>query len=109
MLKWQDQKRCYWLIVCEPNKTIVGSGQLICYPHSAELVNLSVPPPHQNQGIGTAIIGILTAIAQHSQLSRLEISVHLENIRAQKLYERLGFEIDRQLRMPPAFVLQRTL
>ncbi|MEM7118425.1 MAG: N-acetyltransferase [Chloroflexota bacterium] len=109
MLQWQAKGRCCWIIACEQADGIVGSGQLICYPHSSELANLAVVSAYQGQGIGTALIEILTAVAAHAHIPHLEISVHSDNQRAKKLYERLGFELDRQIGMPPAFVLRRKI
>lgn len=103
--------RSYWL-VAEDCSQLVGSGQLIAYPSSAELANLTVVQERQGKGIGTAMISVLTAIAGHIGLDSLEIGVDASNSRALALYQRLGFETDRQLRLPvgqPALVLRKLL
>ncbi len=107
----QHSGRCYWLIA-ESETKIVGSGQLIIYPHGAELANIYVLEDHQNQGIGTAIIHVLTTIARWAELTSLEIGVTVSNNRALALYQRLGFEEDRQLRFAsdePAIILRKEL
>jgi ribosomal protein S18 acetylase RimI-like enzyme len=92
---------------------LVGSGQLILHPHSAELAELSVPPAYRSRGIGTALIKVLIGIARHLDLSSLEIGVMPENTRALSLYQRLGFVADRHLRVAlapePALILVKDL
>jgi ribosomal protein S18 acetylase RimI-like enzyme len=100
LLKWQTQQRCCWLVVQADDGSLVGSGQLICYPHVAELANLSVVPAWRGQGWGSKLIGVLTAVARHWQLPYLEIVVDAENGRALALYQRLDFVEERRLFLP---------
>ena len=100
LLEWQDDGRCYWLVGINKTGQINASGQLVLYPHGAELANLSVIPTRRSEGIGTALIGVLTAVARHLQLPSLEISVAVSNTRALALYQRLGFTEDRRLQLP---------
>ena len=112
MLDWQASDRCCWLIVSDKAGKFVGSGQLVLYPHGNELANLIVVPTRQNEGIGTAMIAVLTAVAHHLDLASLEIGVDVSNGRALALYERLGFTIDRRLNLPnqePAIILYKAL
>ena len=96
LMKWQRNGRCCWL-VGEINNDLVANGQLILYPHSAEIANLDVALDKQGQGIGTALIGVFLAIARHMELTGLEIAVDVENQGAFALYERLGFVPDREV------------
>jgi ribosomal protein S18 acetylase RimI-like enzyme len=82
--------------------TVIGSGQLIFQADTAEIAELSVHPTYRNQGIGTAIIHILTQIAQERKTSILEIGADIDNEAALRLYRRLGFGRDRYLRLPNA-------
>lgn len=112
MLDWQANGRCCWLVVCDDTGQIVGSGQLVLYPHGNELANLVVVSTRQNEGIGAAMIAVLTAVAHHLNLTSLEIGVDVSNGRALNLYQRLGFTIDRQLNLPnqePALILYKAL
>lgn len=112
MLEWQENGRCCWLIVEDESGQIIGSGQLVLYPHGNELANLVVIPARQNEGIGTALIGVLTAVAHHLGLDSLEIGVDVSNGRALRLYQRLGFTVDRRLNLPnqePALILYKAL
>ncbi len=109
---WQRNGRCYWLVVCHEAEQIVGSGQLVIYPHGSELANLFVVPARRDEGIGTALIDVLTAIACHLNLTSLEIGVSVNNGRALHLYQRLGFTIDRQIDLPcqpSSFTLHKDL
>ena len=54
----------------------------------------------RNQGIGTALIHILGALAAAAGAERLELAVRVENSRALALYRRLGFRAYRLLRFP---------
>lgn len=96
-----------------PAGSLVGSGQLILHPHSAELAELSVPVAHRGRGIGTALIKVLIAIARHLAVANLEIGVLADNQRAMALYRRLGFVADRPLRVAltaePALILVKDL
>jgi ribosomal protein S18 acetylase RimI-like enzyme len=100
LLKWQAQQRSCWLVIEEQDGSLIGSGQLVCYPHVAELANLSVVPAWRGQGWGTRLIELLTAVARHWQLPYLEIVVDAENGRALALYQRLNFVEDRRLFLP---------
>lgn len=112
MFDWQTKNRCFWLVASDKKGEIVGSGQLVLYPHGSELANLVVVPARRNEGIGSAMIDVLTAVARHLNLTSLEIGVAVSNGRALALYERHGFTIDRQLNLPnqePALILHKTL
>jgi ribosomal protein S18 acetylase RimI-like enzyme len=100
LLRWQAQKRCCWLVIQEQNGSLMGSGQLVCYPHVAELANLSVAPAWRGQGWGSRLIEVLTAVAHYWHIPYLEIVVDAENGRALALYQRLNFVEDRRLFLP---------
>lgn len=103
-LNWQASGRCYHLVTewLTPDRAgeIVGSGQLILYPHSAELAELATTAVYRSRGIGSAVITILTQIARYVGLTAVEISVTASNTRALALYRRLGFLVDRHSQLP---------
>ena len=112
LLDWQENGRCVWVVATNDNGKILANGQLLIYPHGAELANLAVVPHRQNEGIGTAIIEVLTAAARSLHLSALKIGVTLDNTRARHLYQRLGFAEERHIRLPndePAIILRKEL
>jgi len=111
LLAWQADGRCCWLVV-RHESAIIGSGQLIVYPHGSELANLFVVPVWRSQGVGSAMMAALTAVAHALELTSLEISVAPGNERAVALYRRLGFNDDRQVSLPnqeTALVLRQEL
>lgn len=111
MMVWQGNGRACWLLI-EHDGNLVGSGELILYPHGTELANLFVIPPYRSRGIGTAMIIILSRIARHWELTDLEIGVACQNERALALYRRLGFTDDREVKLPEggtAVILHKTL
>ncbi|MCA9935730.1 MAG: GNAT family N-acetyltransferase, partial [Anaerolineales bacterium] len=99
LMEWQANGRTAWLIA-ERNNRVIGSGELVIYPHSAELANLFIIPQHRGRGVGTALIIVLSRIARHLEQTQLEIGVTQENKRAAALYRRLGFVDDRQVKLP---------
>ena len=90
MIVWQENGRACWLLIKHRDR-LVGSGELLIYPHTAELANLFVIPAYRRRGIGTALIIILCRIARHLDITGLDLSVGEQNHLAQKLYRRLGF------------------
>lgn len=116
LLRRQAQGRCFWLIITAHDR-IIGNGQLVIYPSSrgtlsAECANLFVVPDYRGQGIGTALIGVLTAVAHYHHITNLEIGVTTDNPRALALYQRLGFEEDRRLQLPnskPSIILHKVI
>lgn len=110
MMEWQENGRCFWLVQwC--NGDLIANGQLLIYPHGAEFANLAVAPAWQGQGVGTALIAALEAIARENGLAEVEIGVNVENGRALALYERLGFVEDRRIVLlgETAVILYKTL
>lgn len=100
--------------MAEKGGEIVGSGQLVTYRHQdkAEIADLSVATAHQGTGIGTALIDVLTKLAEHAGCPHLEIGVMAGNRRALALYRRLGFERVREISLPGdarVFLLRKEL
>jgi ribosomal protein S18 acetylase RimI-like enzyme len=69
----------------------VGMIQLWDKSDSFEICEVQIHPDHQNQSIGTRILADTIARA-HAQGKNVTLSVGLKNVRAFRLYERLGFE-----------------
>ncbi|MCI0395582.1 MAG: GNAT family N-acetyltransferase [Chloroflexi bacterium] len=101
VIQWQSAGRSC-VLVAEKDGQPVGSGQLIRHAGYAEIANLAVAADCRSQGIGTALVHCLTAVARQWGISWLEIGVAAGNGRALALYQRLGFEEDRRLRTPIA-------
>jgi ribosomal protein S18 acetylase RimI-like enzyme len=110
LLKWQEDGRCCTLVAeidlliggLKAGSDIIGGGQLIYQGETAEIAELSVRADYRNQGVGTAMIHILTQIARERKTSILEIGVDLNNEAALRLYRRLGFGEERTMWLPNA-------
>lgn len=99
-------------LVISRDQEIIATGQLLTPGGQAEIADLFVIESYRNQGIGTAIIFLLTAIAGRAGFNSLEIGVVSSNQRALALYEQLGFIRDRDLRLPnsePAIILRKEI
>ena len=69
-----------------------GALWLQSQPDSVHIVELQLAPEKQGNGVGTAVVEYV--IQQAASISRaVTLSVVPANPRAQRLYERLGFEV----------------
>jgi ribosomal protein S18 acetylase RimI-like enzyme len=62
-------------------------------PKTFYIANLAVAPTHRSQGIGTQLVQRCIDQANEQRAIALYISVDIDNPQAQKLYERLGFQV----------------
>jgi ribosomal-protein-alanine N-acetyltransferase len=76
--------------VCEDADTIIGYAILSVGAGEAHVINLSVSPAVQGQGIGQKMMDHLIKIAK-KKAETLFLEVRPSNTQAMKLYERLGF------------------
>ena len=60
-------------------------------PGAPRLDHLEVPGPFQRRGIGTALIGAAECTARQLGHERIALGVGLDNPKARRLYERLGY------------------
>ena len=77
-------------------ETVIACGGLHIFPnprlrHSAG-IGLMVHADYQNRGIGTKMMETILDVADNwLMLKRLELGVFTDNVRAIKLYEKMGF------------------
>ncbi|GAA3614540.1 ribosomal protein S18-alanine N-acetyltransferase [Secundilactobacillus similis DSM 23365 = JCM 2765] len=57
----------------------------------AHITNIAVVPDYQSRGLGHFLIQIMIKKAQHLGLNQLSLEVRRSNVRAQALYQDLGF------------------
>lgn len=101
ILRDQAAGRSIQLVVEMEEEGIIGSGQLVRYSSArAEIADLAVVADWRDRGVGTALIQVLTRIAQASGIRQLEIGVTDDNQRALALYRRLGFSPTREVSLP---------
>ena len=92
------------VLVAEIDERIVGWGKfehptpLPSSRHVWHITGLAVDPDHEGQGIGYALVEALIAEARARGGRRMTLRVFSPNERAQRLYERLGFEVEGVLR-----------
>lgn len=92
------------LLVAERDGTVVGT----CGMHAtnlsprrrhAMLIGLSVASEAHGRGVGTALMQAMTDLADRwLGVTRLELTVFVDNPRAIALYRRFGFEVEGTLR-----------
>lgn len=100
-LREQMAGGCVHLVVEAAGQGIVGSGQLVRYTGTrAEIADLAVAASWRDQGVGTALIRVLTRIAQEAGIRHLEIGATEDNRQALALYRRLSFAPLREIELP---------
>jgi ribosomal protein S18 acetylase RimI-like enzyme len=92
------------VLVAELDGRVVGYGkiehptELPASNHVWHVTGLAVDPGSEGQGVGRALMGALIALARERGGQRMTLRVFAPNERAQRLYERLGFEVEGVLR-----------
>jgi ribosomal protein S18 acetylase RimI-like enzyme len=111
MMRWQANGRCLWLVVESTSApTPIASGQLIYYPHTAEIANIIVHPHWQRQGIGQTLVSRLLTFASQRHTPFVEARVEAANSPALALYKKLGFTENGRvtLNQTPIIILHKT-
>lgn len=79
-------------IVAECGGEIVGTGALITGDgNTAQIVRVSVSPPHRRVGIGAVLVSHLLVEARARRCGRVLVETNLDWLDAIRLYERAGF------------------
>ena len=92
------------VVVAELEGRPVGWGKidhptpLLASRHVWHVTGLAVDPRHEGQGVGYALMEALIAEARARGGRRITLRVFAPNARAQRLYRRLGFEVEGVLR-----------
>jgi [ribosomal protein S18]-alanine N-acetyltransferase len=83
--------------------TLLGYYVAMAGVDELHLLNLTVAPEHQGQGLGHTLMDAVEALAQRLALPRVLLEVRPSNARARALYARRGFaEIGRRRGYYPA-------
>ncbi|NJR65936.1 MAG: GNAT family N-acetyltransferase [Leptolyngbyaceae cyanobacterium CRU_2_3] len=76
-------------VAVHPQKGVIGSARLrLLSEEVGSIAYVSVLSEFQYQGVGTALVKLLIAIAQHKKLKTLRVMSRMD---ALKFYQRLGF------------------
>ncbi len=82
--------------IFEENNLPVGMFKLIRLKHRSSHIayigGLAIHPDFGGKGFGSKMMQEIIDLAREIGIQRLELSVSSENIKAQNLYEKLGFE-----------------
>ena len=92
------------VLVADDDGRVVGYAKihhptsLPASDHVWEVTGLAVDPAHEGRGVGRALMEALMEDARERGGERMTLRVFKPNERAQRLYERLGFEVEGVLR-----------
>lgn len=85
-------KHAYQIILQEDGNFVgyIASAETL-WPNYLTIIEIFVSPEYQGKGIGKTLLGYITDFAKKEGLEGLMVQTEAENIPAQKLYERMGF------------------
>lgn len=81
-----------YYVVAETGDEVVGYGGLVSSGHQADVQTVAVSRGHQGSGLGRALLDALLAEAARRGAGEVLLEVRAENVAAQALYARAGFE-----------------
>ena len=81
-----------YLVAEAPDGTLAGYAGLAAASGSADVQTIAVAPVHQGTGLGARLLTELLAAATAFDCGEVFLEVRVDNLRAQRLYQRFGFE-----------------
>jgi len=88
-----DQPRTRHYVVAVVDGEIVGYGGLAAAADQADVQTIGVRTPYQGRGLGAALLTELVDEAVRRSCAAVFLEVRADNPRAQKLYEKFGFDV----------------
>ena len=85
-----NNRLSYWL-VAEDNGRVVGYVGSQSVLDAADMMNLAVSPDYRQQGIGQALVNMLSDHLRQNNVIALFLEVRISNTPAISLYEKMGF------------------
>ncbi|MFI9269250.1 ribosomal protein S18-alanine N-acetyltransferase [Kitasatospora sp. NPDC052896] len=82
----------YYTVATGPAGRIVGYAGLMAIGVESDVQTIAVDETHQGRGLGALLLADLVAESARRGCAELLLEVRIDNIRAQRLYERFGFE-----------------
>jgi RimJ/RimL family protein N-acetyltransferase len=83
------------IFVAEKDERLVGylqaTGRMPRRVRHVVSINIAILQAYTGQGLGGKLFGVLEEWARRTGIKRLDLSVMVNNIPAQKLYQKLGF------------------
>lgn len=75
-----------------PQGGVAGYGGFAAVEGTGDIQTIAVAPEHQGTGLGARLLSELLAAATAFECAEVLLEVRVDNPRAQRLYERFGFE-----------------
>ena len=82
----------HYVVADAADGEVVGYAGLVATGHQADVQTLGVRADHQGRGLGGELLRALVAEARRRGAGELLLEVRAENVAAQALYARHGFE-----------------
>ncbi|MFD4654802.1 ribosomal protein S18-alanine N-acetyltransferase [Kitasatospora sp. NPDC058444] len=82
----------HYTVAAAADGTIVGYAGLMAIAGEGDVQTIAVDERHQGAGLGAALLTDLIREAARRECAELLLEVRVDNPRAQRLYERHGFE-----------------
>lgn len=79
-------------VVAEEDGKIVGYGGLVASGEVGDVQTIAVDRDHWGTGLGATLLTELLRAATAFECAEVLLECRVDNVRAQKLYERFGFE-----------------
>jgi ribosomal-protein-alanine N-acetyltransferase len=93
---WELLYSC-WMQVASVNDRLVGYSAVSLVHQEAHLVRLAVHPHEQGQGVGRQLLAQAIDYARMEQATTISLNTQVNNIAAQRLYRRFGFQPTRHM------------
>jgi len=87
----KNRSVCHILVVRTEGRPVVGFCAFWLVHDEIHINNLAIRPGLRGQGLGTLLVREVLAHAQMLGATRATLEVRESNVRARRLYERLGF------------------
>lgn len=83
----------YIVLVLKDAETLLGYCVLLCTGEEADITNVCTHSSARGKGVATALLTALLEAGQTRGVTDYFLEVRESNIPAQKLYEKMGFEV----------------
>ncbi|WP_344528588.1 ribosomal protein S18-alanine N-acetyltransferase [Streptomyces albiaxialis] len=80
-----------YLVAARPDGTLVGYGGLAAVGGMGDIQTIGVLPSHRGTGLGAHLLRTLLRAATDFECAEVLLEVRVDNVPAQRLYERFGF------------------
>lgn len=87
-----DRGACRWYVVAEHGESVVGYAGVSVNGSDADVMTIAVAPERQGTGLGSLLLDALLDTARERDATQLLLEVRADNVAAQRLYAKRGFE-----------------